>query len=249
MSNAVRKSNRLAKEKSPYLLQHAQNPVDWYPWSEEAFEKAVKEDKPIFISIGYSTCHWCHVMEKESFEDEEVAKLLNEKFVSIKVDREERPDIDSIYMKACVVITGSGGWPLTIIATPQKRPFFAGTYLPKKSRGGVIGLVDLLGNVGDLWERDRSKLVSTAERVTAYLTSYVKTKQQEEELTEIVLDEGFIRLLDSFDQINAGFGTSPKFPSPHNLLFLLRYWKRKGKRQALEMVKKNSAKYEAGWDF
>lgn len=234
MSNAVRKSNRLAKEKSPYLLQHAQNPVDWYPWSEEAFEKAVKEDKPIFISIGYSTCHWCHVMEKESFEDEEVAKLLNEKFVSIKVDREERPDIDSIYMKACVVITGSGGWPLTIIATPQKRPFFAGTYLPKKSRGGVIGLVDLLGNVGDLWERDRSKLVSTAERVTEYLTSYVKTKQQEEELTEIVLDEGFIRLLDSFDQINAGFGTSPKFPSPHNLLFLLRYWKRKGKRQALE---------------
>jgi hypothetical protein len=162
MSNAVRKSNRLAKEKSPYLLQHAQNPVDWYPWSEEAFEKAVKEDKPIFISIGYSTCHWCHVMEKESFEDEEVAKLLNEKFVSIKVDREERPDIDSIYMKACVVITGSGGWPLTIIVTPQKRPFFAGTYLPKKSRSGMIGLVDLLGNVGDLWERDRSKLVSHA---------------------------------------------------------------------------------------
>jgi len=249
MSNAMWKPNRLAKEKSPYLLQHAQNPVDWYPWSEEAFEKAEREDKPIFISIGYSTCHWCHVMEKESFEDEEVAKLLNEKFVSIKVDREERPDIDSIYMKACVVITGSGGWPLTIIATPQKHPFFAGTYLPKKSRGGMIGLVDLLRNVGDLWERDRSKLVSTAERVTEYLTSYVKTKQQEEELTEIVLNEGFIRLLDSFDKINAGFGTSPKFPFPHNLLFLLRYWKRKDKRQALEMVEKTLQKMRLGGIF
>jgi hypothetical protein len=249
MLGAVWKSNRLAKEKSPYLLQHAQNPVDWYPWSEEAFEKAEKEDKPVFISIGYSTCHWCHVMEKESFEDKEVAKLLNEKFVSIKVDREERPDIDDIYMKACVVITGSGGWPLTIIATPQKRPFFAGTYLPKKSRDGMIGLVDLLRNVGDLWERDRSKLVSTAERVTEYLTNYVKTKQQEEELTEIVLDEGFIRLLDSFDQINAGFGISPKFPSPHNLLFLLRYWKRKGKRQALEMIEKTLQKMRSGGIF
>jgi len=159
----VRRSNRLAKEKSPYLLQHAQNPVDWYPWSKEAFMKAEKQNKPIFLSIGYSTCHWCHVMERESFEDDEVAKILNKHYVSIKVDREERPDIDKVYMKTCVLMTGSGGWPLTILMTPQKQPFFAGTYLPKRGRSGMPGLVDLLGNVADLWEKDRSKLISTAE--------------------------------------------------------------------------------------
>jgi len=249
MSNKMRKPNRLANEKSPYLLQHAQNPVDWYPWGEEAFEKAAKEDKPIFLSIGYSTCHWCHVMEKESFEDEEVARLLNKKFVSIKVDREERPDIDSIYMKTCMLITGSGGWPLTIIVTPQKQPFFAGTYFPKNSRGGMIGLVDLLRNVAELWDKDRSKLIATAKKVTEYLTNYVKAKQQKEELTETVLDEAFIRLLDSFDRTSAGFGTSPKFPSPHNLMFLLRYWKRKGRREALEMVEKTIQKMRLGGIF
>jgi len=249
MSNTIKKPNRLAKEKSPYLLQHAQNPVDWYPWSEEAFKKAEKEDKPIFLSIGYSTCHWCHAMEKESFEDEEAAKILNKNFVSIKVDREERSDIDKIYMKTCVLMTGSGGWPLTIIMTPQKQPFFAGTYLPKKGRAGMIGLIDLLRNIGELWERDRSKLISTAERVTEYLIDYVRAKQREEELTEIVFDEAFIRLLDDFDQTNAGFGTSPKFPSPHNLLFLLRYWKRKGRRQALEMVEKTLQKMRLGGVF
>lgn len=243
------KLNRLAKEKSPYLLQHAQNPVDWYPWSEEAFDRAQKEDKPIFLSIGYSTCHWCHVMEKESFKDETVAKLLNENFVSIKVDREERPDIDSIYMKICVLMTGSGGWPLTIIMMPQKQPFFAGTYLPKKSRAGMTGLVDLLRNVAELWKRDKSRLISTAERATEYLIEYVKAKHGEEELTELVFDEAFIRLLDSFDRNNAGFGTSPKFPSPHNLLFLLRYWKRKGRQQALEMVEKTLQKMRLGGIF
>ena len=249
MANTIKKPNRLAKEKSPYLLQHAQNPVDWYPWSEEAFRKAEKEDKPIFLSIGYSTCHWCHVMEKESFGDEEVAKILNEIFVSIKVDREERPDIDKVYMKTCMLMTGNGGWPLTIIMTPKKQPFFAGTYLPKKGRAGMIGLVDLLRNVGELWERDRSKLVSTAERVAEYLIGYVRAKQREEEVTEIVFDEAFIRLLDAFDQTNAGFGTSPKFPSPHNLLFLLRYWKRRGRRQALEMAEKTLQKMRLGGVF
>ena len=249
MANTIKKPNRLAKEKSPYLLQHAQNPVDWYPWSEEAFRKAEKEDKPIFLSIGYSTCHWCHVMEKESFGDEEVAKILNEIFVSIKVDREERPDIDKVYMKTCMLMTGNGGWPLTIIMTPKKQPFFAGTYLPKKGRAGMIGLVDLLRNVGELWERDRSKLVSTAERVAEYLIGYVRAKHREEELTELVFDEAFIRLLDDFDQTNAGFGTSPKFPSPHNLLFLLRYWKRRGRRQALEMVEKTLQKMRLGGVF
>ncbi len=241
--------NRLAKEKSPYLLQHAQNPVDWYPWSEEAFSKAEKEDKPVFLSIGYSTCHWCHVMERESFEDEEVAEILNENFVSIKVDREERPDIDKVYMKTCVLMTGSGGWPLTIITTPQKEPFFAGTYLPKSGRGGMTGLVDLLRNIADLWERDRNRLISTAENTTEYLVDYVGAKHREEELTEIVFDEAFIRLLDSFDQNNAGFGRSPKFPSPHNLLFLLRYWKRKGRQQALEMVEKTLQKMRLGGVF
>jgi len=249
MANTIKKPNRLAKEKSPYLLQHAQNPVDWHPWSEEAFKKAEKEDKPIFLSIGYSTCHWCHVMEKESFEDEEAAKILNEIFVSIKVDREERPDIDKVYMKTCMLMTGNGGWPLTIIMTPKKQPFFAGTYLPKKGRAGMIGLVDLLRNVRELWERDRSKLISTAERVTEYLIDYVRAKQREEEVTELVFDEAFIRLLDSFDQTNAGFGTSPKFPSPHNLSFLLRYWKRRGRRQALEMVEKTLQKMRLGGVF
>lgn len=243
------KLNRLAKEKSPYLMQHAQNPVDWYPWSEEAFMKAEKKDKPIFLSIGYSTCHWCHVMERESFEDEEIAEILNKNFVSIKVDREERPDIDKIYMKTCILMTGNGGWPLTIIMTPQKKPFFAGTYFPKRGRAGMVGLVDLLRNVAKSWERDKSRLISAAESTTEYLIEYVKAKQREEELTETVFDEGFIRLLDSFDQRNAGFGIRPKFPSPHNLLFLLRYWKRKGRRQALEMVEKTLQKMRLGGIF
>jgi len=245
----VAKSNRLAKEKSPYLLKHAQNPVDWYPWTEEAFMKAEKKDKPIFLSIGYSTCHWCHVMERESFEDEEVAEILNKNFVSIKVDREERPDIDKIYMKTCVLMTGSGGWPLTIIMTPQQQPFFAGTYLPKRGRAGIVGLVDLLGKVAKSWETDKSRLISAAESATEYLVEYVTEKQREEELTEIVFDEAFIRLLDGFDQSNAGFGTSPKFPFPHNLLFLLRYWKIKGRQQALEMVEKTLQKMRVGGIF
>ncbi|UCC27473.1 MAG: thioredoxin domain-containing protein, partial [Candidatus Bathyarchaeota archaeon] len=241
--------NRLAKEKSPYLLQHAQNPVDWYPWSEEAFIKAEKEDKPIFLSIGYSTCHWCHVMERESFEDEDVAAILNENFVSIKVDREERPDIDKVYMKACMLMTGSGGWPLTLITTPQKKPFFAGTYLPKTGRAGMGGLVDLLRKVAELWQSDRGKLVSAAENATEYLVDYVRPKHREEELTEVALHEAFIRLLDSFDPNNGGFGRRPKFPTPHNLLFLLRYWKRKGSPQALEMVEQTLQKMRLGGVF
>jgi uncharacterized protein YyaL (SSP411 family) len=249
MPSTTRKPNRLANEKSPYLLQHAHNPVDWYPWRDEAFRKAENEDKPVFLSIGYSTCHWCHVMEQESFEDEEVAQLLNEKFVAIKVDKEERPDIDGIYMKTCMLLTGGGGWPLTIIMTPHKEPFFAGTYLPKNSRGQMIGLLDLLRDTAEMWEKNRSKLAATAESVTRYLTDYVRAKHQGEEFTEVVLDEAFIRLLDSFDWINAGFGSSPKFPSPHNLLFLLRYWKRKGRPQALEMVEKTLQKMRLGGIF
>jgi hypothetical protein len=144
--------NRLIHEKSPYLLQHAENPVDWYPWGEAAFEKARSEEKPIFVSIGYATCHWCHVMEKESFEDDEVAKLLNRYFVSIKVDREERPDIDLVYMTVCQSLTGSGGWPLSIFMTPDGSPFFAGTYFPKTGRMGMVGLIDILSQLAALWQ-------------------------------------------------------------------------------------------------
>ena len=249
MPKAVQESNRLAKEKSPYLLQHAQNPVDWYPWGGEAFSRAKDENKPIFLSIGYSTCHWCHVMEKESFEDMEVAKLLNKHFVAIKVDREERPGIDAIYMKTCLLMTGSGGWPLTVMMTAKSEPFYAGTYLPRRSRAGRIGLIELLENISKLWRTERRKLVSAAKSATEYLNTYVKAKQQEEELTETTFDETFIRLLDSFDSKNPGFGISPKFPSPHNLFFLLRYWQRKRSKQALEMVEKTLQRMRFGGVF
>ena len=188
-------------------------------------------------------------MAHESFEDETVAKLLNEHFVSIKVDREERPDIDHIYMKLCVLMTGSGGWPLTIIMTPQKKPFFAGTYLPKTSRPGMTGLIDLLERVADLWATDRARLVSAADQAIAYLADYANAKRGDQELTALILDEAFIQLLDSFDRTNGGFGTHPKFPSPHNLLFLLRYWTRKGRGQALQMVEKTLQQMRLGGIF
>jgi len=238
MNSNIRKPNHLINEKSPYLLQHAHNPVDWYPWTEEAFEKAKMEDKPIFLSIGYSTCHWCHVMERESFEDEDIAKLLNDGYVCIKVDREERPDIDSIYMNVCSLVTGRGGWPLTIIMTSDKRPFFAATYLPKEGKYGMVGLMDLLTGIAETWQKDRRKLNETAEKITGYFLEYGKARTIREDLTEKVLDEAFTELLDSFDHVNGGFGTRPKFPTIPSLLFLLRYWKRNGNQQALEMVEK-----------
>jgi uncharacterized protein YyaL (SSP411 family) len=168
----VRGNNRLRFEKSPYLLQHANNPVDWYPWGPEAFEKARREHKPIFLSIGYSTCHWCHVMEHESFEDPEVARLMNEVFVSIKVDREERPDLDNIYMTVCQMMTGSGGWPLTIIMTPDKKPFFAGTYFPKESRYGRIGMLDLIPRIKEIWVTKHDEVLKSADQITAVLRQY-----------------------------------------------------------------------------
>ncbi|HXX86929.1 MAG TPA: thioredoxin domain-containing protein, partial [Candidatus Acidoferrum sp.] len=243
------KPNHLIKEKSPYLLQHAHNPVDWYPWSDEAFEKAKREGKPVFLSIGYSTCHWCHVMKRESFEDEQVASLLNEKFVCVKVDREERPDVDSIYMKVCQLLTGSGGWPLTIIMTAEERPFFAGTYFPRDSTYGRIGLMDLLQKVSDLWQKDRQKLLEEAMNITMNLTTLSEMKSNGENLTEGVLDEAFIGLADSFDEVNGGFGSRPKFPTPHNLLFLLRYWKRRKNQKALSMVEKTLQKMRLGGIF
>ncbi|MHA1985392.1 MAG: thioredoxin domain-containing protein [Promethearchaeota archaeon] len=229
--------NHLSNEKSPYLQQHVNNPVDWYAWSEEAFNKAQKENKPVFLSIGYSTCHWCHVMAHESFEDEQVAELMNDVFVSIKVDREERPDIDKIYMTVCQMMTGSGGWPLTIIMTPDKKPFFAGTYFPKTTRFGRIGLIDLINRIKNLWENQRSDLLNSANQITFNLTN-VNQESPGEKFSENSLRKAYEMLSKQFDENNAGFGTRPKFPTPHNLTFLLRYWKRTNDKKALEMVEK-----------
>lgn len=161
--------NRLGSEKSPYLLQHRDNPVEWYAWGEEAFREAVLQDKPVFLSIGYSTCHWCHVMARESFEDEEVAGILNQNYICIKVDREERPDIDMVYMSVCQAVTGAGGWPLTIIMTPEQKPFFAGTYFPKKGRYGSMGLMELLVQIAKMWKNDRKTLLNAGEEITAVI--------------------------------------------------------------------------------
>jgi uncharacterized protein YyaL (SSP411 family) len=230
--------NRLIAEKSPYLLQHAQNPVDWYPWGSEAFERAQKENKPIFLSIGYSTCHWCHVMGKESFEDPEVARVLNETFVCIKVDREERPDIDNTYMTVCQMMSGSGGWPLTIIMTPDKKPFFATTYIPKETRFGRIGMKEIVPSIKALWEGRRDELLTSAAQIVTALEQIESEAQGSlgSELAESTLKKAYDQLARSFDAQNGGFGTAPKFPTPHNLMFLLRYWKRFGDKHALAMV-------------
>jgi uncharacterized protein YyaL (SSP411 family) len=237
--------NRLAKEKSPYLLQHAGNPVDWYPWGEEAFEKAKSENKPIFLSIGYSTCHWCHVMEHESFEDPEVARLMNEAFVCIKVDREERPDIDNIYMTAARLSSGGGGWPLTIIMTPDKKPFFTATYIPRDNRYGNLGMMELIPKIKEIWSVQRDEVLQSAER-------FVNALQQSSlyrggnALDANVLDSAFEQFEATFDSRFGGFGQAPKFPTPHNLMFLLRYWKRSNNPRALEMVEKTLREMRRG---
>ncbi len=227
--------NHLAASKSPYLLQHADNPVDWYPWGDEAFATARTEDKPIFLSIGYATCHWCHVMEHESFEDPEVAALMNQVFVNIKVDREERPDIDQVYMKVCQMMTGGGGWPLTIIMTPDKQPFYAATYLPRTSRYGRIGMLDLVPRVETLWKTDRESILGTSRQI---LNALEKTESRTPggALDPAVIDTAYSQLRGRYDATDGGFGSAPKFPSPHNLVFLTRYWRRSGNAQALEMV-------------
>lgn len=233
--------NRLKDEKSSYLLQHADNPVDWYPWSEEAFEKAKKEDKPVLLSIGYSTCHWCHVMEHESFEDGEVAKLMNDAFISIKVDREERPDIDNIYMTVCHILSqGSCGWPLNIIMTPEKKPFFAGTYIPKQSRFGRLGMIELVPKVKDMWLNQREEILNSAESITQTLkiASDATKEHTSEDLDKFTQKRCYEQLSSRFDNENGGFGRAPKFPTPHNLLMLLRYWKKTGEQKALDMVTK-----------
>lgn len=231
-------TNKLIDEKSPYLLQHAHNPVNWYPWGEEAFKKAKEENKPIFLSIGYSTCHWCHVMEKESFEDIEVAKLLNENFVSIKVDREERPDIDHIYMMVCQIMTKSGGWPLNVILNPEKKPFFAGTYFPKDSMYGRIGMMDLIPRLADAWKNKPDEIKLSADEITKVVQNSTVSKSNKEVGLE-TLDISCAQLLKNFDKENGGFGAAPKFPTVQNIMFLLRYYKRSENKEALNVALKS----------
>ncbi len=228
--------NRLIDEKSPYLLQHAGNPVNWYPWGEEAFQKAKREDKPIFLSIGYATCHWCHVMAHESFEDEEVARLLNKYYIAIKVDREERPDVDKIYMFVCQSLTGHGGWPLSIFMTPEGKPFFAGTYFPKSSRMGMPGFVDILKQIADMWRDDRGSILKSSEAVTGAIQRDAHQDESVHAVTVDTLKRGNTQLSRTFDPNQGGFGAAPKFPTPHHLTFLLRWHKRSGDATALDMV-------------
>ncbi len=244
----MRKPNRLIEEKSPYLRQHAYNPVDWFPWCEEAFEKARREDKPIFLSIGYSTCHWCHVMEKESFEDEEVAEILNTYYVPIKVDREERPDIDAVYMSVCQMMTGSGGWPLTVIMTPDKKPFFAGTYFPKESRFGRPGLKDILLRIAQIWRENREKVLETADKVVQVLEE--EGGPSPGDVGEDLIHRAFGDLFGTYDTSYGGFGSAPKFPVPHNLMFLMRYFRRTGNDEAIKMVRNTLIRMRMGgiWD-
>jgi uncharacterized protein YyaL (SSP411 family) len=215
--------NSLSEEKSPYLLQHKDNPVDWYPWCDEAFEKARAKDKPVFLSIGYATCHWCHVMAHESFEDEEVAELMNDAFINIKVDREERPDIDNTYMTVCQMLTGRGGWPLTIIMTPDKEPFFAGTYLPKESRGQQLGMKNLIPQIHEIWTNDRDRITQSVNSIKEGFSKTLTLGSSTESLPADLIEKAQQSLAQQFDDTHGGFGSKPKFPSPHNLLFLLNY--------------------------
>ncbi len=232
------KANRLIHEKSPYLLQHAHNPVDWYPWGQEAFDKAKKEDKLIFLSIGYSTCHWCHVMEQESYSDPRIAKILNDNFVAIKVDREERPDIDNIYMKAVEAMTGSGGWPLNIFLTPDLKPFYGGTYFPPSDRWGQPGLDTVLTQIAQKWKTQKASLIGKSTAFDGIQTVASGLSNMTYALNEDILKNAYEQLKSNFDSQNGGFGTAPKFPSSHTLSFLLRYWNRSHDPQALAMVEK-----------
>lgn len=231
-------SNHLANETSPYLLQHADNPVDWYPWGEEALQKAKTEDKPIFLSIGYSACHWCHVMAHESFEDEEVAAILNQYFVSIKVDREERPDLDHIYMSAVQAMTGRGGWPMSAFLTPDGQPFYGGTYFPPKPRYGMPSFTDVLLAVADAWQNRRQELIEGGKRLVAVIErqSAVREDVKREDVKRDTLRVAFDNLWQRFDRKHGGWGTAPKFPQPMALEFLLRYHHATGDALALRMV-------------
>ncbi len=242
------RQNRLTNEKSPYLLQHADNPVDWYPWCEEAFETARRLNRPVFLSIGYSTCHWCHVMAHESFEDAAVATLMNQSFVNIKVDREERPDIDNVYMKVCTMLTGSGGWPLTIIMTPDKKPFFAGTYIPRTSRMGRMGMLELIPKVQQVCQEQPEEIEKSAASIIAALNQ-PQSQTPVIELNLEILETAAGHFTKMYDNVNGGFGESPKFPTPHNLLFLLRQYHRTGNTELLTMAETTITKMRQGGIF
>ncbi|HEY6559094.1 MAG TPA: aldo/keto reductase [Polyangiaceae bacterium] len=234
-ADAPRPTNRLANETSPYLLQHAHNPVDWYPWGPDALERAQREDKPILLSIGYAACHWCHVMERESFENERIAALMNQSFVCIKVDREERPDIDDIYMAATVAMSGSGGWPMTVFLMPDQQPFFAGTYFPPENKHGRPGFATLLERIAELWQSDRSALLKQAQELTEHVRDQAQAPRALS-VGEEALAKAKAQLSASYDARFGGFGPAPKFPAPAALSLLLRDYQRSGDPRALEMV-------------
>lgn len=234
--NLNKKANSLIHEESDYLLQHAYNPINWYTWSDEAFKKAINENKLIFLSIGYSSCHWCHVMDKESFEDEEVAEVLNNNYVSIKVDKEDRPDINYIYMTACKYITGHEGWPLTIIMTPDKLPFIAGTYFPKKTRYKRIGLIDLLESTSERWKDNKEEIIQKANYIVKQVKNYYTTDDECKIIMPEMLDDGYRELKKNYEPEYGGFAYAPKFPAPHKLMFLIEYYRYTKNKEALEMV-------------
>ena len=246
MQSPKKYSNHLINETSPYLLQHAHNPVDWYPWGEEAFAKAKAEDKPVIVSIGYSACHWCHVMEHESFEDEAAARLMNESFVSIKVDMEERPDVDQIYMTFVQLTTGRGGWPMNVFMTPDKLPFFGGTYFPPVSRYNMPSWPQILMSIADAWREKRDDLIKSANEILGEIQRAGKAEFAPTAISEGILENAFASFVRSFDAANGGFGGAPKFPPAMSLEFLLRYWKRTGNENALEMVKFTAEKMANG---
>jgi len=246
MQSTKKFTNRLIDETSPYLLQHAHNPVEWFPWADEAFDKAKAEDKPVLISIGYSACHWCHVMAHESFEDETTAKIMNEHFVNIKIDMEERPDVDQIYMTFVQMTTGSGGYPLNVFMTPDRQPFFGGTYFPPAARFRMPGFQQVLTSVADAWKNKRDELLTSASEILGEMRKIGLSEFAPEALSVEMLDTSFKSFIRNFDQENGGFGRAPKFPAPMSLEFLLRYYKRTGNEKALEMVLQTCEKMANG---
>jgi uncharacterized protein YyaL (SSP411 family) len=244
--SGARHSNRLAKETSPYLLQHSHNPVDWYPWGGEAFDKARTEDKPVLVSVGYSACHWCHVMERESFEDPEIAGLMNDLFVNVKVDREERPDVDQIYMQAVQAMTGRGGWPMTVFLTPDGVPFYGGTYFPPEDRHGLPAFPRLLRAVADAFRSRRGEVIESGRQLIEQISQGKRLRGSEELLTESILFSAFQGISSEFDEVEGGIGSAPKFPQPMNWEFALRFWKRTGNQRAMEMIRLTLAKVARG---
>jgi uncharacterized protein YyaL (SSP411 family) len=239
-------TNRLAGEASPYLLQHRHNPVDWYPWSPEAFERARAEDKPLLLSVGYSACHWCHVMERESFENEEIAALMNRLFVNVKVDREERPDVDQIYMQAVQSMTGHGGWPMTVFLTPEGVPFYGGTYFPPEDRHGMPAFPRLIQGVAEAYRARRGEVVEAGKQLLEQMKQGERLRGSATILTDDILFAAYQALSGEFDAREGGMGRAPKFPQPMNWELLLRVWKRTGNAQALDMVRLTLTKMARG---